>query len=276
MERHQSSLSKLVTVSRNTFSNSHRKYTGMNHPILPSRFTLIELLIVIAIITILAGMLLPALNAARERARGTQCLGNLKQIGLAANMYIGDCDGFFPGFYWLAGNNSGVETVGGLLPYLVPGANKDAAQIKVLHCPTQPWKRSSDAAALHKLNYALTGIWTLADYNAGLGFACAENSDLARKSSRISLPSSKGLFSEYWNTGDFANNSYYQKLLNYQQSFVVHGKNTNLLFADGHASSYGRTNGVELKTPESGLLSYKYSFEPAKYIFMPENRNNWH
>jgi len=59
-------------------------------------FTLIELLVVIAIIAILAAILFPVFAKAREKARQSSCLSNLKQMGLAAVAYVQDYDGYWP------------------------------------------------------------------------------------------------------------------------------------------------------------------------------------
>ena len=77
-------------------------------------FTLVELLIVIAIIAILAAMLLPALNQARERARGISCISQLKQLTTGFMMYSQDYDGWIY-HYCGEGKNSYLPLIA---PYL--------------------------------------------------------------------------------------------------------------------------------------------------------------
>lgn len=110
-------------------------------------FTLVELLIVIAIISVLIAILLPALSAARVAAKRVACQSNLRQIGIAMQMYANEYKGYLPaprgGVAW-----AGASWDEQLVPYLgkltwnVDNAPPKGSSCKVLRCPfdqLEPW-----------------------------------------------------------------------------------------------------------------------------------------
>jgi len=187
-----------------------------------------ELLVVITIIVILAAMLMPALQQAREKARQVSCMNNLRQMGIALAIYLSESSDLFP------------ENGGTYRPYWWETLNEYIDNEEIFKCPSdRNW-----AYTREKLSYG---------YNYyGL---CPSNPSLRdKKLGKIPNPS-KRVFVADRNESSKDDIGYSPYVMNEHTNYKISGRHngfSNVLFVDGHVESRKLIgNAMQLKPGET-------------------------
>lgn len=214
-------------------------------------FTLIELMVTIAIIGILASLLLTVIGKAKEKARRTVCLSNLKQLGQAFSMYLDSHNDFFPAsgsrtlygpmpedwVHWQAGR----DVNKGIAHYIGNGG----VATNILRCPVD---RESRDLAMNNTTNSYTFSYSFTSYalsnGVNVGMAMAKNTNgmkLAFNANKVRNPSKKILLAEEERGGFGLNDARWIP----QNNALTkrHANKANVLFVDGH---------IETVKPEFG------------------------
>lgn len=250
-------------------------------------FTLIELLVVVAILAVLVSILLPALNGARQQAKSTACLANMRSLGLAVHLYVQDNNDRFPSFGYVHGGESDPEKSwittlaheygqsGGDTSGSGAGTHLRSAVKDIRRCPSdrsvyfeQP--RLFGSAKLWRLTSYASNYFMVAEDPAPLG-----KDETFQRLDRVRQPATTIYWTELAETGEYATADHVhpelwmagdsRKIAAEQAAIDRHRGRANYALVDGHAESLKFEETYEIDLAGSDLLSGVISWFHNKY-----------
>jgi prepilin-type N-terminal cleavage/methylation domain-containing protein/prepilin-type processing-associated H-X9-DG protein len=187
--------------------------------ILQKAFTLMELLVVIAVIAVVAGLALPAFSQARRSSAAAKCLNQMRQLGAAAHLYAGQNENRLPG-----------SRHEGVLQSWEHVLQKYAGKRILYRCPSDPHPARSRS-------YAINDFLTSANINGSSDYARLANIPAASQTIYMAECHERHVTADHFHFADEEEGGYSPPSFQMQVETHRHHASSNYLFADGHAES---------------------------------------